>query len=186
MGLFNQISFYQFDFQQITFLDKIIRRGDRINLNCVYDTSRRTDPTKFAIGSEDEMCMEFIFYYPILFSSSNDAPYVFCGYVQSPQFPNNMSWCGDYNMQTALRPTLTNPTVWDPESLGDTTFGKESSVCNTNGDGSGDGDDDLGFWVGFLVGGGSVLAVLILLVASAAGAFVYYRRGHLSQSYEHL
>lgn len=86
LGPFNQISFYEFDFQQITFLNKVIRRGDRINLNCVYDTSTRTSPTRFAIGSEDEMCMDYFFYYPLLFSGYN--PYVFCGYfaVRFPRY----------------------------------------------------------------------------------------------------
>ena len=38
--------------------------GDRINVHCVYDTTKRNTTTKFGFDSQLEMCVAFLFYYP--------------------------------------------------------------------------------------------------------------------------
>jgi hypothetical protein len=211
LGLFNRVTYYQFDMQQGTVLNKVIQRGDRLNLNCVYDTTTRTAPTKFAIGSEDEMCMEFLFYYPILFSTDG-SPYAFCGYVKIDGLPANSTWCGGYNLDTALKPTLTNPTVIDPLSLGADSFGETPAQCQStsptttggtgdgggsggtgdgdgggldDGDGDGDGGgNDMGFGMGFLMGALSVGGFMSLVVA--IGAAVFYFFIHRRSNYQQL
>jgi len=86
--------------------------------------------------------------------------------------------------RTALRPELQNPSVWDPLSLGDSSFGQEAPFCKAYGDGSGGGDDDLGFWPGFLVGGAVVIGALFLISLAALIGLVYYHRRR--SAYEQL
>lgn len=75
----NRVDFFRFSFQQYTYVNYTIKPGDRINTHCHYDSSQRTEPTEFDDGSEDEMCMEFITYYPALYIEGK--AYSMCGYV---------------------------------------------------------------------------------------------------------
>ena len=63
-GYTNRIDFYDFSFQQMTKKNFVIHPGDRFNIHCVYNSLDRENYTNFDLGSEDEMCIEFIAYYP--------------------------------------------------------------------------------------------------------------------------
>ncbi|RUP43016.1 copper type II ascorbate-dependent monooxygenase [Jimgerdemannia flammicorona] len=68
----DRTDFYEFEFQHVSHIHKVIKRGDRLNVHCVYDTSQnlfphmRPNDTKvsFGLASEDEMCIDYIYYYP--------------------------------------------------------------------------------------------------------------------------
>jgi len=65
-GYFNRIEYWDFSFQDYIPVQKVINPGDRMNLECIYNTMSRTEPTNFGPDSDDEMCVEFIAYYPRL------------------------------------------------------------------------------------------------------------------------
>jgi hypothetical protein len=55
-----------YDFNQQKFLpsDISIQPGDEIATRCVYDSSDRTSTTPGGVASEEEMCINFMMYYP--------------------------------------------------------------------------------------------------------------------------
>jgi len=57
--------FWNFAFQTYSPVSLTISPGDQINMHCVYDTSKRTSPVYFGPTSSDEMCFDFLFYYPL-------------------------------------------------------------------------------------------------------------------------
>ncbi|XP_069552777.1 DBH-like monooxygenase protein 2 homolog [Brachyistius frenatus] len=59
---------YNFEMQQTVNLGNIrtIQQGDEITVECTYNTSNRNEITKFGLGTTDEMCLAFIFYYPAI------------------------------------------------------------------------------------------------------------------------
>jgi len=124
LGYLNRVDYFQFDFQQGTPLNTVIKRGDRINLHCAFDSSRRTAPTRFSIASEDEMCMEFISYYPLIIQNSR--PFVFCGHIQAAGI--TATWCGDLDFSN-VDWSLRNPTIRDPPGTGKITFGTAPDRC---------------------------------------------------------
>eukprot|EP01121_Diplochlamys_sp_Union-15-3_P016925 TRINITY_DN5861_c0_g1_i1.p1 TRINITY_DN5861_c0_g1~~TRINITY_DN5861_c0_g1_i1.p1 ORF type:complete len:467 (-),score=66.23 TRINITY_DN5861_c0_g1_i1:27-1427(-) len=124
IGYLNRVDFYSFDFQQNTPMNIEIQPGDRFNIHCAYDSSSRSSVTKFGESSQDEMCMEFISYYPII--TTDQRPYVFCGYVRDRT--NVGTWCGDINTRQ-INWNLKNPSIKDPAGTGTITFGKKPTVC---------------------------------------------------------
>lgn len=55
--------------------------GDSINTHCVYDTSLLNRTVNFGPASSDEMCIEFVAYYPRLTQTRNgkETLYSVCG-----------------------------------------------------------------------------------------------------------
>ncbi|XP_053470259.1 DBH-like monooxygenase protein 2 homolog [Ictalurus furcatus] len=59
---------YNFEFQQVTNLGKTktVKLGDTLLVECTYDTNNRTGLTWGGLGSNNEMCLAFLYYYPAL------------------------------------------------------------------------------------------------------------------------
>ncbi|XP_019953089.2 DBH-like monooxygenase protein 2 homolog [Paralichthys olivaceus] len=59
---------YSFEVQQIVNMGKIktIKPNDEIAVECIYNTLNRTKVTKMGLGTTDEMCLAFLFYYPAI------------------------------------------------------------------------------------------------------------------------
>jgi hypothetical protein len=56
---------YDFNFQQIrTFPSRKIYPGDKIELQCKYSTSDRMKAVFGGLGTSQEMCLAFLYYYP--------------------------------------------------------------------------------------------------------------------------
>jgi hypothetical protein len=72
--------FYQFNNQISTPVNYTIKKGDSMETYCVYDTTKRTKETMFGHGSNDEMCMDFLFYYPKAVDSKGEEIFA-CGGV---------------------------------------------------------------------------------------------------------
>jgi len=124
LGETNRVEYFQFDFQQQTWIDVIVKPGDRLNTHCVYDSRERTLPTRMGMGSQYEMCMDFIAYYPKIWDRKRD--YTYCGY-----FTGGTSFCGAMNFATGVKP-WPNPQKPDMELGYNKTFGfacdKETST----------------------------------------------------------
>jgi len=63
--VFDYRAFWNFGFQTYSSVSLTISPGDQINTHCVYDTSKRTSPVYFGQSSSNEMCFNFLFFYPL-------------------------------------------------------------------------------------------------------------------------
>ncbi len=57
---------YDFGLQYVEPLDATLEPGDELVTHCIYDSSDRTEPTNGGDGSDDEMCLNYLFHYPAL------------------------------------------------------------------------------------------------------------------------
>lgn len=176
LGHFNKIDFWDFDFQQNTRMNKTIKRGDRINTHCVYNSLGHTAPIEFGLESTEEMCMEFISYYPVIYTPTNH-PYAFCGYEYYNPLRRSVTHCGSYERTSEnILFGLSNPTIPDPPGTGNITFGIS---CNgsSNPLPTPTPDKSKGFFVSwamqwkilFVVG----LTVALILFVGVLGGLVY-------------
>lgn len=62
-----------FDYQTFKPQSAVIKPGDELRTHCVYDASGRDFPTSGGEGTDDEMCINFLLYYP------HDPSLVSCG-----------------------------------------------------------------------------------------------------------
>lgn len=59
---------YAFDYQGLLYQDvsdNVVQPGDSFLTTCTYDSTGRANRTKFGEETMDEMCMAFIYYYPL-------------------------------------------------------------------------------------------------------------------------
>jgi len=115
-GFFSRVEFWDFDFQHFPRMSRVIKRGDSLNTHCIYDTSQINTSVPFGPSSSDEMCMEFMAYYPRLLVTDSDGAknvYGFCGKyrgvfnnVTGPQ-PNPdrkfATLCGDLQFPNSIK-----------------------------------------------------------------------------------
>jgi len=172
LGITNKAEFYSFHFQQTTSVNYTIKPGDRINTHCIYNTKSKTTPTVFGIESSQEMCIDFIFYYPRIIS--NGATYAYCGYGNLGEITGedaSFTVCGSLNdaATTLFRIDLPNPRNPDPSELNTIDFGKGLETCPRITYGR--NVDVVGIAVGVSIGG----AVFLVLVG--AGIWYFFKRG---------
>jgi hypothetical protein len=55
---------YDFGVQYVEPLDAAVRPGDELVTHCVFDSSERDVPTLGGDGSDDEMCLNYLFHWP--------------------------------------------------------------------------------------------------------------------------
>jgi len=167
----NDVEYYSYNFQQATDVDVIIKPGDRMNTHCIFDSSSRSAPTVFDIASTDEMCMDFLFYWPKI----NDLS--FCGY-----YYDNETVCG-MNFIDIPNPKVTDPT--DLQRTGE-SFGKPCVVAPSSGDGddgsteNNNNDDEPWYQSTAFIAVVAVVGGLIVIgtVAAAIALYVFkVRRG---------
>lgn len=86
-----------------------------LSTTCIYDTSKRKG-TKFGSRTEDEMCIDALFYYPLLKTNNSDSNFYTCSMFRLRRSNFNASICGNsLNFQQ-------NPSFDDPVGL-PSTFG---------------------------------------------------------------
>jgi len=123
----DRADFYAFAFQHVNYVNYTIKRGDRLNTHCVFDTSDRNYVTRFGYASVAEMCMNFISYYPRLEFQGND--FAYCGYFGHMGFP--FTHCGSNQglLTMASIQTVFNPYISDLEETSYIAFGKAPGTC---------------------------------------------------------
>mmetsp|Transcript_17059 Transcript_17059/g.22328 ORF Transcript_17059/g.22328 Transcript_17059/m.22328 type:complete len:615 (-) Transcript_17059:1887-3731(-) len=103
-NIVNKVDFWNYRFQQIANVSYTINPGDSLHTHCTYDTSRRNETVLFGLRSTDEMCMDFVFYYPRM------PNWAFCGNAtftyRSYATKSAGSVCGD-NF-SSFRPDIRN------------------------------------------------------------------------------
>jgi len=120
-GTMNRIDFWSFDLQQTTSHNNnmTIQPGDRINLHCIYNAQTRATKTIFGPSSEDEMCLDFVYYYPKVLNFN------YCGYIRDTQSDTSYSLCsldpnGIINERNPIR---------DPVDMTAILFGLDDGKC---------------------------------------------------------
>ena len=96
-----RIDFWDNGFQAMEELpdgDFVITPGDSLQLHCYFDATQRTEDVEFGYRTQDEMCMQFIYYYPAqtrgVDSAGNPLRFANCGMfaVTSEMVPGTV--CG--------------------------------------------------------------------------------------------
>jgi len=77
----NQIDYWNIDFQQFTQLSYVINPGDNLFTHCTYDTSKWPSDIKMKEGGLDEMCIDFLLYYPV--QQNNGKTLMACGGIST-------------------------------------------------------------------------------------------------------
>eukprot|EP01118_Nematostelium_gracile_P008904 TRINITY_DN2977_c0_g1_i3.p1 TRINITY_DN2977_c0_g1~~TRINITY_DN2977_c0_g1_i3.p1 ORF type:complete len:415 (-),score=79.95 TRINITY_DN2977_c0_g1_i3:3-1202(-) len=114
----NRVDFWDFAYQQTTPKDHTIEPGDRISTHCVYAQGASVVP--FSLSSSDEMCLQYIFYYPKVNKT-------YCSFYNPKNASSsmNMTLCGKDPLP------MSNPTQKDPIGGRTIVFGTQnpSSYC---------------------------------------------------------
>lgn len=125
-----QVNFWSDNFQnQIPFsTPKKVSPGEQVSVTCVYDTTKRPD-TEFGLQTVNEMCMNFLGYYPVQRDPVTGHEINLCAFAlfQGQTF----TICGDGAQELALNTSvlnLRNPSFEDMQGA-NTTFPTEPDVC---------------------------------------------------------
>eukprot|EP00475_Leptophrys_vorax_P013508 TRINITY_DN19879_c0_g1_i8.p1 TRINITY_DN19879_c0_g1~~TRINITY_DN19879_c0_g1_i8.p1 ORF type:complete len:627 (+),score=122.78 TRINITY_DN19879_c0_g1_i8:256-1881(+) len=117
----HRIEYYDFGFQPLYQLNETIYPGDQINTHCVYDTTSSSTPVKFGVASTQEMCIQFLWYYPKQDNIS------YCGYFPRNYYGlKNDTVCG---MNYTQLLNVTNPTSTNNPSLIERVVGPAPQTC---------------------------------------------------------
>jgi hypothetical protein len=116
----SRVEYFAFANQHGVPLDVTLKRGDRINTHCVWDSSKRTQPTRISIASTDEMCLEFLAYYPAM------PNYPLCSFMRTST-ASNTTVCGRSLLD------VPNPSIPDPPGGVARLFGtSDLSYCQSS------------------------------------------------------
>lgn len=116
----NHISFWSFDFQQITEIFYDINPGDQLSLHGIYDLTKAEEDVQFGLESTEEMLFDFLFVYP----KSNLNELYLCG----RQFPD-VSVCGPSAENDKVYRNISNP-IPDGRTTYSDAFGTPSKNSN--------------------------------------------------------
>lgn len=123
----NAIEYWSNDHQYGRFYDppKTVRRGDILSTTCNYDTTKRPG-TVFGERTVDEMCIDFVFYYPVQRFGAASSATISCGGVFVREWNYTASFCGPeaatgFNFER-------NPSFDDTVGL-PATFGGAPATC---------------------------------------------------------
>ncbi|KAJ3092469.1 hypothetical protein HK102_006880, partial [Quaeritorhiza haematococci] len=119
-----QTPFFDFDHQMSEFLSPgvwTIRPGDKIVTACTWDTSKNSQAIKGGWGSEEEMCLLYVEYYPAIdFGSCNRR-----------NFDSKQSLCGDALLPVEDRGSLDPSVLSCPFPA--MSSNKTTNITNNNG-----------------------------------------------------
>lgn len=160
VGETNRNNFWDNNFQKLVEPTSFnLKPGDRLNTHCIWDMSRAEEDITFGLGGENEMCMEFLFYYPALKTGPTKSDnFGYCSYLQGT------SMCGTGG--TVLEDLPANPSVIDTVSPWDPVF----SGTGSHGLSSGGGDDDDALVIGLSVAAAALVVIVAALVMLRARA----------------
>jgi len=120
--------FFDFAMQTVNYINVTVKPGDYLNIHCSYKTTDRTRPTYFGGGSVNEMCMDFLLYYPKQYDVVG-GDFSYCGIFA--HITPALSTCGSSEgllTGTTILP-VRNPSNSDLEETFETQFGKAPATC---------------------------------------------------------
>nr|XP_033780953.1 DBH-like monooxygenase protein 2 isoform X3 [Geotrypetes seraphini] len=111
IGFLGRDMTYDFNFQEVKYLENIttIKMGDALQVECTYNTMDRRGITEMGLGTMNEMCMAFLFYYPKnnvshCLSSPSATDIMNALHVSNPKDVNSVEW--DENKINLLQQTI--------------------------------------------------------------------------------
>eukprot|EP00172_Hildenbrandia_rubra_P003683 Plantae.Rhodophyta-Hildenbrandia_rubra.ctg6171.p1 GENE.Plantae.Rhodophyta-Hildenbrandia_rubra.ctg6171~~Plantae.Rhodophyta-Hildenbrandia_rubra.ctg6171.p1 ORF type:complete len:805 (-),score=130.68 Plantae.Rhodophyta-Hildenbrandia_rubra.ctg6171:2098-4512(-) len=105
--------------------------GDQLSTSCIYDTSK-APKTKWGGETKDEMCMHFLFVYPVPIRNDTGSSVYSCGMLSTGGSNETATTCGSAdNIQGGLLKTV-NPSFDDVRGFED-KFGQRST-CRISSD----------------------------------------------------
>lgn len=115
------------NYQEIQLLrhDAVIKKGDRLVIDCVYDTTNRDYITFGGLSSDNEMCLGFLWYYPKsslqTCTSSPTAGGIYRSVGVDPMLLHNIDpyepWISQVGMEALRNVIITNRTEEDRLNL---------------------------------------------------------------------
>lgn len=111
----------------------MVHPGEQIQTVCEYDTSKRLN-TRFGLATQDEMCIDFLFYWPLQVDAETGHEINVCSYAKF-EGQNSTTICGDhgridemFSEQISKFPLVKNPSFNDTDGAF-TNFGSSDSKC---------------------------------------------------------
>jgi hypothetical protein len=121
----NRVDFYSYHLQQLTRTNVVIKKGDVLNTHCMFDTTGYTSPVIFGTSTADEMCMNFLSYYPRLYFPTNvNRTANMCGFTGATS-----TICGDAG---GFFLNGANPSQTDPVSDRTVNYGQYKPGCTAS------------------------------------------------------
>ena len=144
----SEIEHYDFDYQDVTYRNEVAKAGDSFTTTCWYDhTARGDERVRFGLGSADEMCIDFIGYWPRDALSTQDQ---YCGHMAGGTFDKGEAvnslgrTFGIYVAPPATEPTTSTATtatsITSTTTSSSTTRTTITSVADICSDSPGCGD----------------------------------------------
>jgi len=129
MGTISRADFFSFDNQHLNYVNFTIKPGDRLNTHCVFNTVERVRPTGFGYASFNEMCMDFLNYWPRQEFGLGGHDFAYCGYFGYTREVQTL--CGSNQAFLTGQSILpvSNPIVSDMEQTREIQFGKAPANC---------------------------------------------------------
>lgn len=124
----NQVNFWSDSFQNQVAIDKRLRPGDQLSISCIYDT-RKLPQTRFGLQTEDEMCMDFVGYWPLQREAETNEPINLCAFARNENATS--TFCGDFGGEPGTGLMLLpvpNPKFEDNVGA-QTSFGNTPDQC---------------------------------------------------------
>ena len=102
----NKIEYWSNGFQSHTKTRFTVQPGDTLVTNCVFDV--RKGETWYGSTTQDEMCMEFLFYYPVQYVDEDKTVVLDkCGPIRTDQAADPFAYaCGNFGATGAAVSTL--------------------------------------------------------------------------------
>lgn len=152
-----------------------LKPGDQLNLSCTFDTSERDFDTVFGELSEDEMCISFVFYYPLQAQANVN---IFTRINESDDGGEYDSWtrCGGAQ-EEPLKFSATEPTY--PQCVASGAIDSAEADAHIKDAGYGPAPAPTPAPTPAPAGGGNLLLLLgggCALVAAIAGGYFYSTR----------
>lgn len=165
----NAVEYFDFAWQDPTLVEPFkIKPGDELITRC-YFNNKGSSAVEFGLGSDQEMCIDFIFYYPYLEANKNAlAATQYCGYEAYGQFKKdtkldlnddgmrvfgiNAGAADDPKCESAENGLWTPPLAPSPVSTGPATGGENGASARAT-------------WLRATVG------ALVAVISVALGAF---------------
>lgn len=155
----NKVEYWSNDHQIAQYYDppKQILPGEVLSNTCIYDTSKRPE-TIFGLETKNEMCINFILYWPAQRLQESDGALFSCGMLDTKK--GNVTMCGDttnLNEELLQEPnpsfndTIDTPAVFgrtpetcDAPQISDGANNESATPDEASGSNGGEGGDDDG------------------------------------------
>jgi len=100
----NRIDFWDNAFQPVHSQNMFtLNPGDSLQTHCYYNTAGASNSVYFGLGTGQEMCMDFLFYYPAQYRGAKDGenlPFAFCAQrIERVGWAQQLTACGSLSQE---------------------------------------------------------------------------------------